>query len=226
MKLKMIQHIHRERLLFFRFSITHVLQTLYVFIRVARPIYLFFVQSLLVECYMIIMGELKVVMLLLFFLFSCFLFSFRSAHFAVLSKSKRIERLSIQYHFTCKCEACENDYPTYAILQYQCKESIPYIIDGTHTNSLINYDFDFALTNYRKYCEYLTKHGEKYPCHQISSAEESLKMALHILVDAVPLKAKMNPTGGASLIDQMSDTHKEDLQDSFFRKFVNMQERK
>lgn len=51
-------------------------------------------------------------------------------------------------------------------------------------------------------------------------------MALHILVDAVPLKAKMNPTGGASLIDQMSDTHKEDLQDSFFRKFVNMQERK
>lgn len=72
MKLKMIQHIHRERLLFFRFSITHVLQTLYVFIRVAKPIYLFFVQSLLVECYMIIMGELKVVMLLLFF----FLFMF------------------------------------------------------------------------------------------------------------------------------------------------------
>lgn len=58
--------------------------------------------------------------------------------------------------------------------------------------SLIAYDFDFALKNYRKYCEFLTKHGEAYPCDQISSAEESLKMALHILVDAVPLKAKMN----------------------------------
>lgn len=57
---------------------------------------------------------------------------------------------------------------------------------------LVVYDFDFALKNYPRYCQFLTEHASAYPCAQISAAEESLKMALHILVDAVPLKAKMN----------------------------------
>lgn len=96
----------------------------------------------------------------------------------------------MQYRFTCKCEACENDFPTLANLMP--KRNIPYVMDEHHFNRLINYDFDFALKNYRKYCEYLNKYSDAYPCDQISKAEESLKMALHILVDAVPLKAKMN----------------------------------
>lgn len=96
----------------------------------------------------------------------------------------------MQYLFTCKCEACENDYPKFGKLMP--KLFVPYVNDEHHMKSLIAYDFDFALKNYRKYCEFLTKHGDVYPCDQISSAEESLKMALHILVDAVPLKAKMN----------------------------------
>uniref|UniRef100_A0A1B0A221 MYND-type domain-containing protein n=1 Tax=Glossina pallidipes TaxID=7398 RepID=A0A1B0A221_GLOPL len=113
-----------------------------------------------------------------------------TAHFAVFPKAKRIETLSIQYRFTCKCEACQNDYPTFDKLQP--KLFIPYVNEEKDMKSLIAYDFDFALKNYRKYCEFLTKHKDAYPCEQISSAEESLKMALHILVDAVPLKAKMN----------------------------------
>uniref|UniRef100_A0A1I8N6E5 Protein-lysine N-methyltransferase SMYD4 n=1 Tax=Musca domestica TaxID=7370 RepID=A0A1I8N6E5_MUSDO len=135
------------------------------------------------------------------------------AHFAILPKSKRIETLSIQYRFTCKCEACENDYPTFVKLQR--KMFVPYVIDETHTANLIAYDFNFALKNYRKYCEFLTKHGDNYPCHQISSAEEYLKMALHILVDAVPLKAKMNQS--ANFWDASEAKYraiKEDLEES------------
>ncbi|XP_037825003.1 SET and MYND domain-containing protein 4 [Lucilia sericata] len=111
-------------------------------------------------------------------------------HYAISPKAKRIDILSMQYRFTCKCEACEQDYPT--IDKLMPKLFVPYVNDEHHISSLIAYDFDFALKNYRKYCEFLTKYGEAYPCDQISSAEESLKMALHILVDAVPLKAKMN----------------------------------
>lgn len=96
----------------------------------------------------------------------------------------------MQYRFTCKCEACQQDFPT--INKLMPKLFVPYVNDEHHTSSLIAYDFDFALKNYWKYCEFLTKYGEAYPCDQISHAEESLKMALHILVDAVPLKAKMN----------------------------------
>lgn len=92
---------------------------------------------------------------------------------------------------------------------------VPYVIDETHTANLIAYDFNFALKNYRKYCEFLTKHGDNYPCHQISSAEEYLKMALHILVDAVPLKAKMNQS--ANFWDASEAKYraiKEDLEES------------
>ncbi|XP_017475532.1 PREDICTED: SET and MYND domain-containing protein 4 [Rhagoletis zephyria] len=111
------------------------------------------------------------------------------AHFAIFTKAQRIETLSMQYRFTCKCEACENDYPNYCKLQP--KLFVPFVNDETDMKSLVKYDYDFALDNYRKYCEFLTQHANAYPCAQISSAEECLKMALHILVDAVPLKAKM-----------------------------------
>lgn len=113
-------------------------------------------------------------------------------------KANRIDTLSVQYRFTCKCEACSNDYPL--IGKLRPKQFVPYINDTKDMESLIAYDFSYALKNYRKYCEFLTKHGDSYPCDQISSAEECLKMALHILVDAVPLKAKMNQSPAAAMV--------------------------
>lgn len=69
--------------------------------------------------------------------------------------------------------------------------NVPYINDEKDTKNLVAFNYDFAMENYQKYCEFLTKYGDAYPCDQISSVEECLKMALHIMVDAVPLKAKM-----------------------------------
>lgn len=104
-------------------------------------------------------------------------------------KDQRIKALSTQYRFTCNCEACEKDYPTFLKQVYNF--NVPEMIGTKDFNGLISYDFDYAIQNYRRYCEFLTKNGDNYPCNQISSAEECLKMALYIMVDAVPLKAKM-----------------------------------
>lgn len=95
----------------------------------------------------------------------------------------------MQYRFNCKCEACELDYPMYKAMPF--KEKVPLVNDDLDMKLLSAYNYDFALSNYRKYCDFLTENGGAYPCSQISSAEECLKMALHIMVDAVPLKAKM-----------------------------------
>ncbi|XP_017069459.1 SET and MYND domain-containing protein 4 [Drosophila eugracilis] len=111
------------------------------------------------------------------------------AHFAIFNKQRRLDTLSMQYRFDCKCEGCELDYPTFGQMPH--KATVPSVTDDTDMKSLGAYNYDFAVSNYRKYCEFLTQYGAAYPCEQISSAEECLKMALHIMVDAVPLKAKM-----------------------------------
>ncbi|KAH8279079.1 hypothetical protein KR026_001328 [Drosophila bipectinata] len=111
------------------------------------------------------------------------------AHFAIFNKQQRQDTLSMQYRFDCKCEGCELDYPTFGQMSH--KASVPLVTDDPDMKSLGAYNYDFAVSNYRKYCDFLTQYGDAYPCKQISSAEECLKMALHIMVDAVPLKAKM-----------------------------------
>ncbi|KAH8320899.1 hypothetical protein KR067_011895 [Drosophila pandora] len=111
------------------------------------------------------------------------------AHFAIFNKQQRQDTLSMQYRFDCKCEGCELDYPTFGRMSY--KTSVPVVTDDPDMKLLGAYNYEFAVSNYRKYCDFLTQYGDAYPCKQISSAEECLKMALHIMVDAVPLKAKM-----------------------------------
>ncbi|EDW10235.1 SET and MYND domain-containing protein 4 [Drosophila mojavensis] len=111
------------------------------------------------------------------------------AHFAVFGKKQRQETLSMQYRFNCKCEACELDYAKYRNLPF--KASVPLVSNDTDLKLLGAYNYEFALNNYQKYCDFLTQNADAFPCAQISSAEECLKMALHIMVDAVPLKAKM-----------------------------------
>lgn len=55
-------------------------------------------------------------------------------------------------------------------------------------NKILNLDKQFARETFSRFCNYLTQYGEYYPCNQISSVEESLKMCLHLLVGNVPLK--------------------------------------
>jgi len=95
----------------------------------------------------------------------------------------------MQYRFNCKCEACELDHPKYKGMPH--KATVPLVNDDTDMKLLGASNYEFAIGNYQKYCDFLTEYGAAYPCAQISSAEECLKMALHIMVDAVPLKAKM-----------------------------------
>lgn len=114
-----------------------------------------------------------------------FLFSY---HFASQTKAVRQKRLSSQYRFNCRCDACENDYSHFHILP---KLDIPDIITEADIDHLKNLDFQYATNNFFRYKEYLDKYGKLlYPCDQLCAAEECLKMAWKILVDAIPLKAK------------------------------------
>lgn len=110
-------------------------------------------------------------------------------HYATQPKKLRLRNLDMQYRFVCTCQACHDDYPLYHSLPVP--PTVPEEIQSDDVHLLMAYDRQFALDNYQRYCDFLLKYSEHYPCAQISSAEESLKMALNILVDAVPLKAKV-----------------------------------
>lgn len=65
---------------------------------------------------------------------------------------------------------------------------IPKLLTDKDIQNIVNLNKNFAGTNFGRFCKYLTENGDQYPCNQISSVEESLKMCLHLLVGNVPLK--------------------------------------
>lgn len=110
-------------------------------------------------------------------------------HYATHPKRIRQQNLELQYRFQCKCEACENNYPLYNELP-QPKEC-PECIENDDFENLMKFNRKYAIENLQRYCEFLKNYSQKYfPCIQIGAVEESLKMALNILVDAIPLKLK------------------------------------
>ncbi|XP_055372440.1 SET and MYND domain-containing protein 4 [Condylostylus longicornis] len=111
-------------------------------------------------------------------------------HYATKRRELRQKKLETQYRFKCSCEACKYDYPLFEKLPVPTE--VPDEVEYDDITSLMSYDFQYALSNYKRYYEFLNRFSKYYPCAQISAAEESLKMALNILVDAVPLKAKRN----------------------------------
>lgn len=92
-----------------------------------------------------------------------------------------------QYKFQCQCEACKEDYPLFKVLP---EANIPALLSETDISSITNFDKKFARQNFSRFCTYLQKYGKHYPCTQISSVEECLKMCLLILVNNMPLKLK------------------------------------
>lgn len=97
----------------------------------------------------------------------------------------RQNQLLSQYKFKCQCAPCQNDYPTFAELQ---EANIPTLLTSVDIDSIMRLDKQFARQNFSRFCTYLNKYGDHYPCKQISSVEECLKMCLLILINNIPLK--------------------------------------
>lgn len=97
----------------------------------------------------------------------------------------RQKNLFLQYKFKCECEPCLKNYSLFVDLP---QASLPKLLTDKDIQSIVNLDKKFAAANFGRFCKYLTEHGDHYPCNQISSVEESLKMCLHLLVGNVPLK--------------------------------------
>lgn len=57
--------------------------------------------------------------------------------------------------------------------------------------SFKTYDWQFSLDNRWKYCNFVTYYHFSSSWDQISSTEERFKAELIILIDAVPIKAKL-----------------------------------
>lgn len=117
-----------------------------------------------------------------YFHFSILIFSYHHSHEPLDVRQKQ---LLLQYKFKCQCEPCQKNYQTFTELK---DANIPTLLTEDDINSVTKHDKKFARQNFSRFCTYLNKYGEHYPCKQLSSVEECLKMCLLILVNNIPLK--------------------------------------
>lgn len=149
--------------------------------------FLYCVQSKPAKSYSIIMGEnsqfeLDFSIAVAFNVSILTIFRYHHSHESLENRQKQ---LLLQYKFRCQCEPCQKDYPKFSELE---EANIPTILTETDIKRITNLDKDFARKNFSRFCTYLYKYGHHYPCSQISSVEECLKMCLLILVNNIPLK--------------------------------------
>ena len=121
------------------------------------------------------------------FIRSSFRFSSSSYHHSHTQLEIRQKNLQLQYKFDCQCLPCQKNYPLFVDLP---TAAIPTLITQKDIDQIMNLNKKYAAENFGRLCKYLTDYGDHYPCNQISSVEESLKMCLHLLVGNVPLKAQ------------------------------------
>ncbi|CAG9788626.1 unnamed protein product [Diatraea saccharalis] len=120
------------------------------------------------------------------------LFDNYGAHHAIQDRVTRQQQLKFQYKFTCLCEACINDWPTY--LQIRPARNLPKklkmrkekLLDVTAINKLQKGDKAVAEMLLQPLCE-LAEDLESYaPCTELADCQESLKQCLEIFLGVVP----------------------------------------
>lgn len=105
-------------------------------------------------------------------------------HHCLQSVQMRRKHLFTQYHFYCRCVACTENYPPYLNLE---KAKIPDSIPNDLMESLQRYHpgpYNVELSYFKKY---LAKHDSHYPCEQLCSAQECMKMCLQVQFGNVPM---------------------------------------
>ncbi len=112
-----------------------------------------------------------------------------SYHHCLMEKGNRQQALKFQYHFACYCTACCKDYPT--VQELHDSPDVRDVNSDGDIEKLTSLDIEFAKQNLKRYCQYLKDIDKRYPCRQISEAQENLKLCFHILVENYSLRAKI-----------------------------------
>lgn len=95
--------------------------------------------------------------------------------------------MKTNYLFTCDCTACTNDYSSYENLP---RENIENGITELDTTKLMSGDACYATQRWNRFCDYLNKHNDKYPCVQLNVVQSHLREALHIMADNISVSFK------------------------------------
>lgn len=93
----------------------------------------------------------------------------------------------INYLFTCDCIACTNNFPLHKNLS---NETIENGVTDMDTAKLLSGDAVYAAQRWKRFCEYLSKYDNKYPCTQLNVVQSHLREALHIMADNVSISLK------------------------------------
>lgn len=113
-------------------------------------------------------------------------------HHALSERASRQKMLKSQYKFTCNCEACVNNWPTYLNL-HQAK-NLPVsiakkkqlLLNNDNISKLQKGDFDTALNLYKPLCVLLKVLEDYAPCVELADCQESFKQCVSILEEIVP----------------------------------------
>lgn len=93
----------------------------------------------------------------------------------------------INYLFTCDCDACTNNFPSNKNL---LQENIENGVTDMDTAKLLSGDAVYASQRWKRFCEYLSKYDNKYPCAQLNIVQSHLREALHIMADNISISLK------------------------------------
>lgn len=93
-------------------------------------------------------------------------------HHCLETFAERQTSLLTQYHFSCRCEACNKKYPLYEQVPHHSKNFESFISDDVAKLRSLN--VKLAKEKFKSYCNYLMKNDKHYPSYELSSVDQCL----------------------------------------------------
>lgn len=110
-------------------------------------------------------------------------------HHCIHTLEERQAKLSQQYQFNCRCQACANDFPLYKGLPMPKEVPDCRTAEDSVENAL-QFKWAYAKGGLQRFSKYLRDNSKHSPCAQLCRAEEYLKFCYQILAGNISLEMK------------------------------------